>query len=259
MVTLMFCSLAASILLMHRAAIKLGATSAGANAAMILYAMVMPTMFLNGGYFYDFIEQLGALALICLVLESRWLLALFTLLLMQLNKETAFLMVLYLIPYSLHLNRKKIAMYALLAIALCLVLLASVRFVHSGLPGNVSEWHLPQNLAFWSAPGNWLRLWDFYSIGTDFPRMIFLIFSVFVLTIGWCSSRTPTLVAATVSFLTLGGLLITMGYQDEFRNMSLALPFLILLLSEKSNDALKAQPLPQARLQRDSLVSSTQA
>jgi hypothetical protein len=71
MVALMFCSLSASILLMHRAAIKLGATSAGANAAMILYAMVMPTMFLNGGYFYDFIEQLGALALICLALAAR--------------------------------------------------------------------------------------------------------------------------------------------------------------------------------------------
>ena len=34
------------------------------------------TLFLNGGYFYDFTEQLGALLLLCCVLRERWVLSL---------------------------------------------------------------------------------------------------------------------------------------------------------------------------------------
>jgi hypothetical protein len=41
------------------------------------------------------------------------------------------------------------------------------------------------------------------------------------------------LVAATLSFALLAALLLTMGFTDELRNVSLATPFLVLLLVER--------------------------
>lgn len=98
MVMLMFASLAGAMLIIRRCAHLLGADNRRANSVMLLYAAIMPTLFLNGGYFYDFIEQFGACLLIWYVLQARWLPAILVLLLMQCNKETALLMVFFLAP-----------------------------------------------------------------------------------------------------------------------------------------------------------------
>ena len=74
--------------------------------------------------------------------------------------------------------------------------------------------------------------------------MTYLYFALVVLLRGWMKNVTPILVSATFAFLSLMGLLMMMGYHDEFRNLSLATPFLVLLFVERrasSNYSLVAQ------------------
>lgn len=233
MVMLMVASFAGAMLLIHRAAGLLGAEPFVASAATLLYAVITPTMFLNGGYFYDFTEQLGATAFICCVLETRWLLALLALLLMQLNKETGFLMVLFLAPYAWRSARWRMVLPAMLALLLCVTLGLLVRWVYAHLPGQPTEWHFAENLSFWSRLSSWTATENFHSAGLELPRMTFLYFAVASLVLGYWKSRSPTLLAAACAFFGLAGLLLTMGFKDEFRNLSLALPLLVLLLVER--------------------------
>lgn len=232
MVILMFSSFAGALLLVRRAARKLGAGSRIADAAMLIYAVITPTMFLNGGYFYDFTEQLGATALICSVLEARWTLALVTLLLMQANKETALLMVFFLAPYTWRSPRWLMILRAIVALLLCVSMLLWVRWSYSHSPGQPTEWHLTENLSFWLDSSSWKRTADFYSSGIVLPRMTYLYFAVATLVAGWWRGATPTLVGATCAFSVLAGLMLTMGFRDEFRSLSLATPMLVLVLAE---------------------------
>lgn len=233
MVTLMWSALTGAFLLIHRAAWVIGKNALRADAVTLLYALVLPTMFLNGGYFYDFTEQLCAAALIVCVLESRWIFALATLVLMQANKETALLMTLFLAPYAWITMRWRMWPGLAGALLLCLAMLMWVRWVYSHLPGLPVEWHLAQNLQFWSRASSWTEVEDFYAVNLALPRMSYLYFSAAALMWGLYKGVTPTVIATTSALFILVGLLLTMGYQDEFRNLSLATPFLVLLMSEQ--------------------------
>lgn len=237
MVMLMVASFAGAMLLIHRAAGLMGADPFVASAVTLLYAVITPTMFLNGGYFYDFTEQLGAAALICCVLEARWLLALLALLLMQINKETGFLMVLFLAPYAWRSTHWRMVLPAMLALLLCVTLGLWVRWAYAHLPGQPTEWHLAENLSFWLRLSSWTATEDFYSAGLALPRMTFLYFAAASLAVGCWKSRGPALLSAASAFFVLLGLLLTMGSKDEFRNLSLALPLLVLLLIERKPGA----------------------
>jgi len=243
MVLLMLASLAAAMFLMRDAARMLGASAIGAFVAMLVYAAVLPTLFLHGGYFYDFTEQFLALALLCCVLRERWVLSLFVVALMQLNKESALLMVVFLMPYLWHARGWRGVAWALPQLGVCFALLFWVRSKFAESPGQSSEWHLPDNLAFWADPATWSATEDLYSLNLPLPRITFLCFALATLAIGWMRRRaapTPTLVAATLAFATLLPLLVTMGFRDEWRNLSLAVPLLVLLLVEPRADALRA-------------------
>jgi len=98
-------------------------------------------------------------------------------------------------------------------------------------------------LAFWADPATWIETEDLYSANLPLPRITFLCFALATLAIGWTRRKaapTPTLVAATLAFATLLPLLVTMGFRDEWRNLSLAVPLLVLLLVEPRADALRA-------------------
>lgn len=232
MVALMWGALTGALVLIRRAAWVLGKNALRADTITLLYALILPTMFLNGGYFYDFTEQLGAAALIVCVLESRWTFALATLLLMQANKETALLMTLFLAPYAWDRMRWRMWPSLIGALLLCLAMLMWVRWAYSHLPGLPVEWHLAQNLEFWSRASSWTDVENFYAANLALPRMSYLYFSAATLIWGLYKEVTPTFIAAVSALFILAGLLLTMGYQDEFRNLSLATPFLVLLMSE---------------------------
>lgn len=232
MVALMLGAFTGALVLIRRAAWVLGKDALRADAVTLLYAVIVPTMFLNGGYFYDFTEQLGAAALIVCALESRWAFALATLLLMQANKETALLMIFFLAPCAWGKMRWRMWPGLIAALLLCLAMLLWSRWAYSHLPGLAAEWHLAQNLEFWSRASSWTAVENFHAINLALPRMSYLYFSAAALLWGLYKGITPTVIAAAFALFILAGLLLTMGYQDEFRNLSLATPFLVLLLSE---------------------------
>lgn len=235
MVALMFLSLAAAILLVHRAATLLGANELAATGAMVAYGLVVPTMFLNGGYFYDFTEQLGAMAFICCIYQRKWWLSGVVLFLMQINKETALLLPFFMLPHIWKASRWQGLRWVMANLLICISLLVLVRLYVADLPGQASEWHLQTNLNFWLSPASWQRTADFYAVGIELPRITFLLFSLSALAIGWRRGDTANVMGATMAFFVLAVLLFTMGYTDEFRNISLALPLLVLLLFEQRN------------------------
>jgi hypothetical protein len=232
MVALMLCALTGALLLMHHAAASLGASEWAATGAMTVYGLIVPTMFLNGGYFYDFTEQLGAVAFICCIYKRRWWLSGLVLLLMQLNKETAILMPLFMLPHVWQAQRWQGLRRVMAGLLMCTLLLVWVRMHCADLPGQPSEWHLQENLDFWLSLPNWQRTTDFYAIGMPLPRVMFLVFAVSALAMGWLRGATANVMGASMAFCVLAVLLFTMGYTDEFRNLSLALPLLVLLLVE---------------------------
>ena len=248
MVMLMGIACFGALLLAAHTACLLGASPQAAVGTLLLYALVLPTMFLNGGYFYDFIEQFAAFALIYCIVKNRWFIAATVLLLMQLNKETALLMPLFLLPliYARQPQhfRQRLLFWVLPMLLVTLGLYFLVRHSYAGNPGQVMEWHLPGNLSFWTTPANWWQTADFYGIGIKLPRCSFLLFSVGSLLVACFNHRnirvgTPgnsaLLQSASFSLLVLGSLLLTMGFQDEYRNLSLALPLLILLVASGSS------------------------
>lgn len=236
MTMVIFASFAGAMVFMRRSAILVGADRTTANAVMLLYAAITPTMFLNGGYFYDFIEQLGACALVWCVLSRRWIVAFVALLLMQANKETALLMVLFLAPLGWHQERWQFVYKAAVAMVSCLIVFLLIRWQCASLAGQSTEWHLTENMVFWARQASWLATEDFYSVDGYLPRMSFLLFALASIAYGWYRGASSILVCATLAFCVLAALLLTMGFQDEFRNLSLSLPLLALIWAERGSD-----------------------
>lgn len=230
MVSFIFASLFGTLCLLHHLAILNGASEGVAFLTVSIYGLVFPTIFLNGGYFYDFFEQFASFSLIYSVYKRKWLASILVLILMQLNKETAILMPLFLIPLVWKENKRLALQRFFFGLLLCLLLLILVRWNYAHLPGQPVEWHLFENLLFWSSPDPWLRTYDFYALGLNIPRPSFLLFSIFALWAGWHYGASEWAIAATGSFLLLAMLLLSMGYTDEYRNLSLSLPFLVLSL-----------------------------
>lgn len=245
MVALMLCSLAGAMLLLHRAVSQLGAGEWAAMGAVAVYGLMVPTLFLNGGYFYDFTEQLGAVAFICCVLEKRWVLSAGVLFLMQFNKETAVLMPLFLAFHFWQWGRWQGLRWGAFNLLMCVLLLMAVRLYGAHWPGQSSEWHLDDNLTFWFSVESWRRTTDFHALGVALPRCVFLCFALAALVWGWKRGATANVIAATIAFGVLSVLLLTMGFTDEYRNISLALPLLILVLFEKRGD----KGVPQRSIQ----------
>ncbi len=237
MVVLMFVSFATAMLLLRQAILATGVSARTADLAMFVYAVITPTTFLNGGYFYDFTEQLGATALLFCVIKAHWILGLITVLLMQMNKETAFLMIFFTVPFAWHIQRWHVFSRVAIPMLLCFMIFLWIRLKYSYSPGQSAEWHLSENIDFWMNPSSWTKTNDFYHSPIMLPRMTYLYFTLATLVAGlWKRQITPALVSTLSAFFILGGLMLTKGFADEFRAIGLMTPLLILLLSELLSD-----------------------
>lgn len=115
------------------------------------------------------------------------------------------------------------------------------------LPGQSTEWHFSENLAFWLSQSSWMGTENIYAIGVELPRMTYLYFAAIALVIGWSQGPNMVTLSATVAFFGLATLLLFMGFRDEFRNISLATPLLILTVFKPNFKGGIQNPSNQAR------------
>lgn len=244
MAALIYLSFAGAMLLIRQSALRLQCGELSANVLMMFYALLFPTVFLNGGYFYDFTEQFFAAALLYCFIGRRWLAFAAILLLMQLNKETALLMLFFVAPLAWRSLPRRLLGGGLVLLIGCLLIMFGIRHLTSALPGQANEWNLIENLRFWASVDAWTATADIYAVGLPIPRMSFVVCSLAGLAYAFGRGASRYAIAAALSYASLAMLMLAMGYRDEFRAAALAVPFLLAALAAQ----LGAQPLTQRRL-----------
>ena len=231
MVALVWLSFTGALLFMAGIARAMGCSRAQTLGVMLAYALVYPGSFLHAAYFYDFGEQLLAIAMIFFALRRHWPGFALALVLMQCNRETAVLMPLLLAPLlwqaraSLRLPRNLLPMAAAWYTAIAVLLATRMHFAQ--LPGGSAEFSLAANLAFWRESANWLATSDIYVPGLPVPRLGFAAFVALALAFAWRRGASAMAVSATACTALMLLLLLGLGFRDEFRAVGLCLPFVL--------------------------------
>ena len=227
MVGLIWLAFLGALLAVRQIALTLGGAENLATQLMLGYAAIYPWVFLNGGYFYDFGEQFFACSLVWLALTGRWTTFSALLLLMQCNKETAVLMPFLLAPLLWSRRSPGLAIRLGLLSLACLSILYAIRQHTAHLPGQSGEWNWADNLQFWLTPSNWLMLYQPYGNSLPVPRLAFPVAAFAALLWSCRRGATGAALAATASLALMLGLLLTLGFRDEYRAVGMCLPFLI--------------------------------
>jgi hypothetical protein len=228
-VTAMFASLWATLNILANIASMVGASEAVRFIGPVVYALLLPLTFLNGGYFYDFIEQFFVSLLLLAGLKGNWLLWALAAIAGELNKETMLMVPLFLAP----LITEKIGLIRALMLtsatsAICFVLYMAVKIIFDLNPGAVMENNLSSNLAFWSDPTTYTRLADMYAIGMPLPRVSFWLVVIAIVIYGVHAPR-PALLSNSIALAFLIPIFFVLGYNDEFRGLAPAFPLLYLV------------------------------
>ncbi len=202
-----------------------------AECAPLFAVLCLPFSFLNGGYFYDFPEYLLLSLALYASLSGNLLLLVAASMLAVVNKETAWLFSLFLAPILHHRWGTKKAAIRLVLIVACQLLIAHL--IQARYAANAGASHgfiLTQNLLFWSTPANWWAVGDHIGRGFFFPRLTLLVMLVAALVYGLRSAPRHVSMATVAALMATGVLLVSIGYRDELRNLSLAFPLVYALV-----------------------------
>lgn len=228
-VLIMFASLWGTLNILSNIATTVGASESARLIGPMIYALLLPLSFLNGGYYYDFIEQFFISLLLLAALKGNWLLWAIAAIAGQLNKETMLMVPLFLAP----LITEKIGLIRALMLtsatsAICFLLYLAVKIVFDLNSGVAMEYNLSSNLAFWSNPTSYTRLADMYAIGFPLPRVSFCLVVIGILIYSVHAPR-PALLTNTIALAVLIPIFLILGYYDEFRALGSAFPLLYLV------------------------------
>jgi hypothetical protein len=238
-VSIMWLAFFSTLLIIHHLGKKAGGEAKINEVVPVGYALVIPTMFLNGGFFYDFIEQFFMALALLMVLNKNVIGLFVVILLSQLNKETTVLLPIIILPVIMHNfgNKKGMALAGLL-VAICSAIYAMVVTKMSANPGVSAEWHLFDNIAFWSTSANYFKTADMHAIGINLPRMSLPVFLLILLLGGvFWGAKKALRSSALIGVVILLPLMATYGFRDEFRAVAMIFPLLCLLaLSSSQNE-----------------------
>lgn len=204
-----------------------GASVLAADFCPLGFCILLPIVFLAGGYFYDFPELLF-LALAFLAALRGWCVVLVILVpVAAANKETAILLPLLVSPLLIARSGfRAAAITGVVAMLLGVCVLVAIRILRAGNPGSGIEFHLIDNLLFWLTPTAYLQFTSILAPGIPFPKPQNVLLLGTLATMILCSWRNG-LVKEERWTLLLGcavnlPLLIFFGDRDEIRNLSLA-------------------------------------
>lgn len=226
---LMLAALWATLHILSNIASLVGASETERFWAPILFALLLPLSFLNGGYFYDFIEQFFASLLLFSALSGNGLMFVLTAIAGQLNKETMLLMPLFLTPILVHkVGFSRAFLWAGMTSAVCALLYLTIKSQFASNPGLTMENNLATNLAFWSTFNSYTGMADMYAIGLPLPRMSFCLVTLAILILGRNAPRR-FIFSNVLALCVLIPIFLVSGYYDEFRSLGLIFPLLFLI------------------------------
>ncbi len=245
-----------AICVLYRICLHCTSDSAAAILASILFALSFPLYMTVGGYFYDHWELLFfSLAFLIALRGNPYLLPLLAIP-ATLNKESF----LFVLPMLIPLLRDRVGWRkALLAVGSAALVSAAlnvwVKHHYAASPGQIMEWHLADNLAFWFSLRPLFRFGYIYGVllprGCNIVNLLLLI---------WLirragrdlppSLRQAVLVGAAINL----PLFLMFCAQDELRNLSmLYVPFAILIAFATAR-VLKSPAIAQQQIQAPRLT-----
>jgi hypothetical protein len=196
-----------------------------ADFAPLPFAILLPLIFLRGGYFYDFPELLLLAGSFHAALRKRiWQLA-FLVPLAVLNKEPDVLLPILLAPIlfsSLPRMRALIVTVVLLMVGGAVFLFLRVSF--AGNAGSGVEYHLPENLRYWASLRSFLGFTSILAPAIPFPKIQNVLFAIpLAALLFWRWREKPVYVKQLfcLALVVNAPLLLFFGNADEIRNLSL--------------------------------------
>ncbi|WMD19767.1 hypothetical protein RAS12_24620 [Achromobacter seleniivolatilans] len=236
---LTFLGLLASLFVMRRLCLRLGASAPAATVAPAVLALLLPFFLTEGGFFYDFFEVLFMAAAICLA----WLpggqparnmaLRLGVLVLIAAmgawNKEAFLFFVLTLYPLLRQgLPRLQSAAVVGVLALVCGCVYVVLRARYAGNPGGTVSFQPFANLIYHLTPENWFRTESTY--GITLPKglsavMVLMIAGVSAL--GWKRLPAAFRLHVWMALAVNVPLYLLFAAAGEARNLSLLYPALL--------------------------------
>jgi hypothetical protein len=197
---------------------------------------LIPLTLVHGGYIYDSVELLLWTSLI-LCLWRGWFGAVpFVFVALLFNKES----VLACVPALYPLLRRRLGKQKALGVSVVMALasvawLVFVRQRYAGLPGSSQEWHVMENLRFWTNPLSYLKLAAVFSPGVFAPRgahLAVLLLLLIPIRFGWSGVAAELRSSTVILSSVMVPLMLLNGLTDETRALGTLCPFLLIICSE---------------------------
>jgi len=228
-----FALLFASLFLLRAICRQLGHGQAGASAAPILFALLLPVLQTRGGYFYDLSEVFFLAAAVAVAIGGwRWLLLPLAAL-ATLNKESFFFFAFALYPFlAMRFRRPQAVIWTLATAGVSGVIYALVHNFYSGNPGVTADLQVLHTLGFYLNPLNLFHVEATYGLPLfkGYGVVAFALFAL-VAAAGWRDAppvlRRHLAVAAAINL----PLFILFCAEGEMRNLSMLYVAFVVLLS----------------------------
>lgn len=201
------------------------------------------------GFWYDHAELLLYTLYLFLVIGRFRAASLFVLAVSVFNKETAILfpVIVFFALYKDELIRRDLAVYSniILHASIAAIAFVSVRYTLEVQNGVAAEFHLLGNLSFWFSLNPWLSVTTPHValIPLPKPSNILLLLPMLAVFFSYWNVKPNLIKNGLAISLTISlPLFLAFCYRDEFRNLSLAFPFLFLSAVNTAANFYKIHP-----------------
>jgi len=222
-----------ALLLVHRLARLHGLTFGQAAGFLAAFSFVYPLTFQRGGYYFDFIELLGALAACYCVLKGRMFICTLVVAVFSLNKETFFLvpLALFFLPDAKATLPNRLG-WTVVQLAICAVTRHVIMSGYEANAGGIVEFHLWDNLKFWIDPRSWFTFDNLVGRGIFTPRLenpLILVPLAVFFRAAWRASPALYRRYFLAAFLPVLPLFLLFGFRDEARSFTTVFPAIVLI------------------------------
>lgn len=215
------------------------------KVAPIIFLLALPTSFLHGNFFYDFIELFFLSTLLLTLIKGNFFSWTFLLPLAVLNKESNILVPILYSPLIFHYVRDIQARFTLTISAVTSAIVYFYIKVHfSQNTGGVAIWQLWDNIKFWATPKNYFLWHDFYIPMIPFPRggnILLLGLLASLISISWKHTQNQIRKLLIIAALINTPLWLLFCHNDEMRNLSFIFIPLLLVVTQALNQLLNTR------------------